>query len=94
VTVASADDLPLGARQQARIGLVSREGHDAVLEASTPFTGPQTASWTVTGGQLLAEVGGRMRWRLPAEPGLYQAELVIDYGSLGLSFDALALEVT
>lgn len=94
VTVASADDLALPIRQQARIGLVERDGNEVVLEASTPFAGPQTVSWTVTGGEMLAQDGHRMRWRLPAEAGFYQAELVIDYGSLGLSFDALALEVT
>jgi len=39
----------------------------------------QTVTWTVTG---------------PRDAGLYQAELVIDYGACGLSFDTLALEVS
>ena len=43
---------------------------------------------------MLSEEGNRLRWRLPSEPGLYQAELVIDYGPQGLSFDTLALEVS
>lgn len=94
VTVASADDLPLPARQQARIGLVERSGAEVVLEATTPYTGAQTVSWSVSGGTMLSQAGPRLRWRLPTEPGLYQAELVIDYGDGGLSFDTLALEVS
>jgi hypothetical protein len=51
-------------------------------------------SWSVSGGAMLAREGSRLLWRLPAEPGLYQAELVIDYRDGGLSFDTLALEVS
>jgi hypothetical protein len=94
VTVASADELPLPARQQARIGLVARQGHEVLLEATTPYAGPQAVSWSVSGGAMLAREGSRLLWRLPAEPGLYQAELVIDYRDGGLSFDTLALEVS
>ena len=94
VVVASTLDLPLPARQQAHIGLVGREGDEVLLEATTPFTGRQAVSWSVTGGTVLAQDGNRLRWRLPTEPGLYQAELVIDYGPQGLSFDTLALEVS
>jgi len=93
VVVASADELPLPARQQARIALVARDGHDVDLEASTPFGGAHTIAWTVTGGEMVSQDGARMRWRLPAAAGLYQAELVVDYGPRGLSFDTLALEV-
>jgi hypothetical protein len=93
VVVASAGDLPLSARQQARIALVSRDGHDVELSASTPFSGARTITWTVTGGEMVSQDGPRLRWRLPSEPGLYQAELVVDYGPRGLSFDTLALEV-
>jgi hypothetical protein len=93
VVVASADELPLPARQQARIALVARNGHDVELEATTPFRGARTIAWNVSGGEILSREGARLRWRLPAEAGLYQAELVIDYGLSGLSFDTLALEV-
>jgi hypothetical protein len=93
VVVAAADELPLSARQQARIALLGRDGRDVELEATTPFRGAQTVTWTVTGGEMLSRDGARLRWRLPAEAGLYQAEVVIDYGALGLSFDTLALEV-
>jgi hypothetical protein len=93
VTVASADDLPLSERHAAHIAVRSREGHDVELEATTPFSGPANIRWTVTGGRVVAQDGKRMSWRLPEEPGLYQAQLVIDYGSGGLSFDALAFEV-
>jgi hypothetical protein len=93
VVVASAMDLPLPARQQARIALVAREGHDVDLEASTPFGGAHTIAWTVTGGAIVSQEGARLRWRLPPEAGLYQAELVVDYGPRGLSLDTLVLEV-
>ena len=94
VVVASADDLPLPARQQARIAVIARDGHDVDLEATTPFRGPSNILWTVTGGEIVSREGARIRWRLPAEAGLYQAEVVIDYGPRGLSIDTLALEVT
>jgi hypothetical protein len=94
VVVASALDLPLPARQQARIALVARDGHDVDLEASTPFGGPHTIAWTVSGGAIVSQDGARLRWRLPPEAGLYQAELVVDYGAWGLSLDTLVLEVS
>lgn len=93
VVVAVAHELPLGARQQARIALVGRDGHEVELEATTPFRGAGAITWTVSGGEVVSREGARLRWRLPREAGLYQAELVIDYGPSGLSFDALALEV-
>jgi hypothetical protein len=94
VVVASALELPLPARQQARIDLMARDDQDVELSASTPFGGSRTIAWTVTGGEIVSRDGARLRWRLPSEPGLYQAELVIDYGSRGLSFDTLVLEVS
>jgi hypothetical protein len=93
VVVARADELPLPARQQARIALVARDGQEVELEATTPFRGARTIAWNVSGGEIVSREGARLRWRLPAEAGLYQAELVIDYGPSGLSFDTLALEV-
>ena len=64
------------------------------LEATTPFRGARTIAWNVSGGEIVSRDGVRLRWRLPAEPGLYQAEVVMDYGPSGLSFDTLALEVS
>lgn len=93
VTVASAADLPLFERHAAQIAVRSRDGHQVELEATTPFSGPATIAWTVSGGAIVAQNEKRMSWRLPEEPGLYQAQLVIDYGPGGLSFDALAFEV-
>ena len=94
VVVAFANELPLAARQQARIALVGRDGNEVELEATTPFRGARAITWTVTGGEVVSREGARVRWRLPRAAGLYQAELVIDYGPSGLSFDALALEVS
>jgi hypothetical protein len=93
VVVSRAEQLPLPERQPAHIALVSREGRQVVLEATTEFRGPTTVAWTVTGGQILSRDGPRLRWRLPAHAGVYQAELVADYGPLGFAFDALVLEV-
>jgi hypothetical protein len=93
VEVALAEDLPLSERRAARIVLVSRQGREVELEAVTGFEGTQAFSWNVTGGEVLARDGHRLRWRMPAAAGLYQVEVVVDYGSRGLSFDALALEV-
>jgi hypothetical protein len=93
VVVAEADPLPLPERQPARIALLSHEGRDVELEATTAFAGPATLVWTVTGGQIVSRDGPRLRWRLPSEAGLYQAELVADYGPLGFAHDAIVLEV-
>jgi hypothetical protein len=94
VVVALAEELPLAERESARIALVSRRGHQVELEATTPFDGAATLTWTVTAGEVVSEEGMRLSWLLPAEAGLYQAELVVDYGPHGLSFDVLALEVS
>ena len=92
--VAMAPSLPLSALQQARIAMVGRDGRVVRLDATTPFAGPRTVTWNVTGGEALSREDGGLDWRLPAEAGLYQAELVVDYGALGLSIDTLVLEVT
>ena len=94
VVVALANELPLAARQQARIILVGRDGHDVHLKATTPFRGAAVVRWSVTGGEIVSEEDARVHWRLPKAAGLYQAELVIDYGLSGLSFDSLAFEVS
>ncbi len=94
VVVALAAELPLSALQQARIALLSRHGRDVRLQATTPFGGPRTVAWSVTGGEVLSREGGGLHWRLPADAGLYQAELLVDYGAHGLSIDTLVLEVS
>ena len=33
-------------------------------------------------------------WRLPNQPGMYQIEVLMDYGSQGIGFDVLRLEVS
>jgi hypothetical protein len=94
VVVALAPELPLSALQQARIALLSRDGRDVRLQATTPFGGPRTVAWSVTGGDVLSREDDGLHWRLPAEAGLYQAELLVDYGARGLSVDTLVLEVS
>ena len=84
-------DLPLEERQPTRIALVHRDGGNVELDVGSPGTGE--VHWSVTGGRILSRDGTRLRWRLPARPGIYQAELVVDHGRRGLSFDTLALVV-
>jgi len=48
----------------------------------------------VTGGELDASAAQRVQWTLPTRPGIYQAEVLLDYGADGIAFDTLMLEVT
>lgn len=94
VAVVNLDRLPLPARQRAEIVLLARDGGTVDLEARTPYQGPRTVAWTVSGGALDGADRERARWTLPMEPGIYQAELVIDYGADGLAVDVMLLEVS
>jgi hypothetical protein len=87
------DSLPLSARQRAEIVLLRRDGRTVELEARTPYQGPHDLSWSVSHGTLVANEGRRILWALPAEPGIYQAEVIIDYGPDGLAVDVIMLEV-
>lgn len=87
-------ELPLEGRQPARIALVRRDGRDVELEIASPGPGHGEIRWSVSGGRILSQDGARLSWRLPARAGLYQAELVVDHGRRGLSFDVLALAVS
>jgi hypothetical protein len=93
VSLADADRLPLAARQRAEIVLAQRDGHVVEMQAKTPWQGDRVTSWFVSDGSLDASSGSTVHWTLPATPGIYQAELVIDFGSDGLAFDMLLLEV-
>jgi len=93
VTLAESDRLPLAARQRAEIRLGRQDGRAVELHAATPFLGERVVSWAVTAGVLDGRSGPTVRWTLPAEPGIYQAELVIDFGDEGLAIDTLMLEV-
>lgn len=87
------DMLPLPARQGAEIVLVRHAGRVVELAARTPFEGGHEVSWRVSEGELDAPTGSPVRWTLPAAAGIYQAELVIDFGDAGLAVDVLMLEV-
>lgn len=84
--------LPLQARQRAEIVITQRNERTLYLEAQSPYKGDTTFEWEVTGGELVSD-GHSARWQLPDRPGLYQIELVMDYGIDGLAFDSLTLEV-
>lgn len=85
--------LPLTVRYPASIAMVAHEGHTLELAARTGYRGEHSASWTVNGGVVEDQSGDRLRWRLPDEPGLYQVELVIDYGEGGFAIDHMTFEV-
>ena len=95
VTVTSdrADPLPLGSRAPAVIALGERRGHRVELEATTSYAGRWQASWTVSAGTLDDPTARRVRWTLPDEPGVHQAELLVDYGPDGLAVDTIMFEV-
>jgi hypothetical protein len=88
------DTLPLSARHGVQIAVVHRAERTLSLEARTTYAGPLRVAWEVTGGELDALGSPRVRWTLPAEPGIYQAEVLLDYGADGVAFDTLMLEVT
>ncbi len=93
VSLRDSDTLPLPARQHAEIALAGQEGRVVRLEARTAYDGRRLASWSVSHGALDTDSGPAVHWTLPAEPGIYQAELVLDFGADGLAFDTLLLEV-
>lgn len=94
VTMASEDDLPLPARQGVALRLFARAGRIVTLEAYTEYPGPVEARWAVSAGTVTPAQGERAAWTLPNEPGIYQAEVILDFGADGVAFDALALEVS
>ena len=90
--VIRGDPLPLPARQRAEIVFVARDGRTVELAARTLYRGESQAQWTVTAGEIVAD-GPRLRWTLPEAKGMYQAELVVDYGADGFAIDAMPFEV-
>lgn len=94
VSVAQLDrKLPLHARTGAAVMLLRREG--CVVElAAEEAPAALRRTWEVTAGTLAERSDGGMTWHLPESRGFYMAELVVDYGTDGLSFDTLMLEVS
>lgn len=93
ITLEPSDLLPLAARQIAEIVPVEQDGRLVTLAARTPYWGLYEAKWSVLGGVLDRQEGSPVRWTLPEEPGVYQIELLLDYGPDGLALDVLRLEV-
>lgn len=85
--------LPLTVRYPASIAMVGHDGHTLELAGRTGYRGAHTTHWSVNAGVIEAQSGDRLRWRLPDEPGLYQVELVIDYGEGGFAIDHMTFEV-
>jgi hypothetical protein len=93
ISSASTDELPLAARQRANIVVTQQQGRMVELVVRTPYLGPHQTSWSVNAGQLDVSTGSVVQWTLPPEAGIYQAELVVDFGTDGVAFDVLMLEV-
>ncbi len=93
IAVLDVGSLPLASRHPAEIGLLSRDGFEVELEARSSFDGPYRCAWVVSGGELVTQADRRVRWKLPERKGLYQAQLLLDYGPSGMAFDSLSLEV-
>lgn len=91
VEIAEFYDLPISPRRHATIEMLRREGLAVDLQASGAGAAPVT--WTPTGGAVSSESGGRARWTLPSEPGVYQVEMLVDHGESGFTLDTLTLEV-
>jgi hypothetical protein len=83
--------LPFDTQAFAAIVVTHREGREVGLRAEVQPAG-RSIVWTVTGGRFRTR-GDGIVWTLPAEAGLYQAELLVDHGEDGFAFDALTLEV-
>jgi len=86
-------DLPLMTREPAQVVVARQNGREIELLAHTRYGGEYEARWSVTGGELVSDVGKRTSWRLPTEAGFYQVRLVVDYGRDGLAVDAMTWEV-
>ena len=89
VAETNLDSLPLSARHAAQIAVLSRAGRTLSLESRTRYRGPHRVTWEVTGGELDASTGAQVQWTLPSVPGIYQAEVLLDYGADGIAFDTL-----
>jgi hypothetical protein len=94
VTLASKSELPLSARHGVAIQLLAREGRVVTLEARTGYPGPKETRWSVSAGEVTPGPGDRVAWTLPETHGIHQAEVVLDFGTDGVAFDAFAVEVS
>jgi hypothetical protein len=84
--------LPLRVGVPAAIVLTSREGRAVRLAPRGAGAGSRV-TWTATAGHVAVHGDGGATWTLPAEPGLYQVELLVERDDV-LALDTLALEVT
>jgi hypothetical protein len=77
VTVAARHrEFTTGLGSDVRIVLLARDGLSVRLGARG-LDGAMPA-WHVTAGEFQSVAGAGIIWRLPADPGLYQAEFVVD----------------
>lgn len=81
---------PLEQRPKLALTLLGAEGLTARVRAAGLLEGADVTLDT-TGGAVSRD-GNFLRWRLPAEPGLYQLEVVVRRGG-AIATSALAVEV-
>jgi hypothetical protein len=93
VSLRAAEPLPLAARQRAAIVFAGSAGNVVELVADSEWQAERDLSWAVNAGTLDRNDGPVVRWTLPPDAGIYQAELVVDYAAAGLAIDTLLLEV-
>jgi hypothetical protein len=94
ITSRHISSLPLDVRYPASIALSRHEGSVLELKARSGYAGAKHVEWTVSDGVIESQAGDELRWRLPDAPGLYQVELVIDYGEGGFAIDHMTFEVS
>lgn len=93
VQITLLDQIPLAPRRHAGIEMLRRDDLSVDLRAHGASKEEKVA-WTPTGGHVEAKDDGSARWQLPAEPGVYQVEMLIDRGEQGFSHDTLTIEVS
>jgi len=94
IAALGVNTMPLAGHQRTQIAMVRQNGREVELEARTGFNGPMQVAWTVSGGEVVAQSGCRVCWRLPNAKGFYQAQVILDCGPSGIAFDSMNLEVT
>jgi hypothetical protein len=93
ISLSEVKPLPLGARQMPTIFVQRREGTRIELGATSAYPNPRSIDWTATEGSVKKLADDQVEWTVPQKAGMYQIEVVMDYGDDGFGFDAMAVEV-
>ncbi len=85
--------LAMPVRDSVTIQHAQRPDGAIELDATTKSREASRLEWTVSGGSLTPSDEGPVLWRLPDEPGFYQAEAVLHYDGGGFAVDTVVVEV-